>query len=58
MALKLNPTDSFRKEFAEFENQVFQSLKWTFYFVKPLLMQVKNAARFYAECLSDIFRNK
>ena len=47
MAINLNPIHSFNDEVSEIEYQVFQTLKWTFYFLTPILSMFKNVVQFY-----------
>ena len=57
MAIKLNQTNSFNREISDLEYQVFQTLKWTFFFLTPLFSLVKNALRFFIESFTNVLRN-
>ena len=57
MSIKFNPINSFSDEVSEIEYQVFQTLKWTFYFVTLLFTLLKNAVRFYFYFFINVFRS-
>lgn len=57
MTIKLNQNNAFSKEISKLEYQVFQTIKWTFFFLTPLISLLKNAVRFYVESNINAFRN-
>ena len=57
MSIKFNPINSFSDEVSEIEYQVFQTLKWTFYFLTPLFSLLKNAVLFYLHFFINVFRS-
>lgn len=57
MTIKLNQPNSFINKINELEYQVFQTLKWTFFFLIPLFSILKNVMCFFIESFTNIFRN-